>query len=83
MIRCQKEGPCAPLTFLYSPKVGGIYTLKIKKTRLRFLDELHVGFKLKETLFRWFHLSGISILNMIDPIRIITNHINAIAARFF
>jgi hypothetical protein len=83
MIRCQKEGPCAPLTFLYSPKVGGVYTLKIEKARLGFLDQLHVGFKLEETLFRWFHLSRLTILNQIDPIRIITDYIDAIAAGFF
>ena len=74
---------CPSDFIIYSPKVGGTWTLKIEKTRLGFLDQLHVGFKLEETLFRWFHLSGLAIPNMIDPIRIITDYIDAIAVRFF
>ena len=73
---------CPSNFFIFTKSRWHIYP-QDQKTRLRFLDELHVGFKLEETLFRWFHLSRLTILNMIDPIRIITDHIDAIAARFF
>ena len=61
-------------------QVSGSLTFKIEKTRLSFLNQFHIGLELEETMFWRFHLSGPSIPDVIDSIRIITDHIDSRAS---